>query len=322
MHLLTYLSLTLTMFLWGGTFISGRMLAASVASPSAAFFRFAIASITLLLITRLTGGNLQRPGRSHWLPLILLGATGIFSYNICFFIGLKHITAGRAALFVACTPLVITLLSLLCHRERLPLFGFAGILLSLTGAVFVISNGHPEALLQGSFGIGELALLGCVLSWAAYTLIGRSILTTLSPLSSVCYSSMIGALMLLVPALQAGLLSTLPQLSRIDWLNLSYLGVGGTALGFSLYYQGIKKIGATRAGVFINLVPLFALLLSWLMLNESVKFSVLIGGLLVLLGVSLTNIAGRRDADRLQRAVDAGKTPLPQAREEKARCGR
>jgi drug/metabolite transporter (DMT)-like permease len=136
---------------------------------------------------------------------------------------------------------------------------------------------------------------------------------------------MIGALMLLVPALQADLLSTLPQLSRVDWLNLSYLGVGGTALGFSLYYQGIKKIGATRAGVFINLVPLFALLLSWLMLNESVKFSVLIGGLLVLLGVSLTNIAGRRDADRiqrLQRAVDAVKSPPPPAREKKARCGR
>jgi drug/metabolite transporter (DMT)-like permease len=57
MHPLTYLSLTLTMFLWGGTFISGRMLAASVAPPSAAFLRFAIASIALLLITRLTGGR-------------------------------------------------------------------------------------------------------------------------------------------------------------------------------------------------------------------------------------------------------------------------
>ena len=299
MPVFTYITLTLTMFLWGGTFISGRMLAETVAPASAAFLRFAIASLALLLITRLMTGGLQRPQRNHWLPLILLGATGVFSYNVCFFIGLKHISAGRAALFVACTPLVITLLSLVFHRERLPLLGFSGILLSLTGAVFVISNGHPQALLHGSFGVGELALLGCVLSWAAYTLIGRSILTTLTPLTSVCYSSLIGALLLLAPALHAGLIHTIPTLALTDWYNLAYLGIGGTALGFSLYYQGIQKIGATRAGVFINLVPLFALLLSWLLLDESIRYSVLAGGLLVLTGVSLTNLAGRRAAMQL-----------------------
>lgn len=312
MPIFTYLTLTLTMLLWGGTFISGRMLAASVAPASAAFLRFAIASAALLLMTRLMAGGLQRPRRRHWLPLVLLGATGVFSYNVCFFIGLKHIGAGRAALFVACTPLVITLLSLLFYRERLPLLGFAGILLSLTGAVFVIGNGHPAALIQGSFGIGELALLGCVLSWSAYTLIGRSVLTTLSPLASVCYSSFIGALLLLVPALDAGLISTLPILSLTDWFNLSYLGIGGTALGFSLYYQGIQKIGATRAGVFINLVPLFALLLSWLLLAESVRLPVLAGGLLVLAGVSLTNAAGRRAVMQL---AAHGPASLPRSRE-------
>ncbi len=296
MPIFTYVTLTLTMLLWGGTFISGRMLAETVAPASAAFLRFAIASLTLLLLTRLMKGGLQRPQRGHWLPLVLLGATGVFSYNVCFFIGLKHITAGRAALFVACTPLVITLLSLIFQKERLPLLGFIGILLSLTGAVFVISNGHPATLLQGSFGIGELALLGCVLSWAAYTLIGRSILTSLTPLASVCYSSIIGAILLLPPALQAGLARTIPSLSSTDWFNLAYLGMGGTAIGFSLYYQGIQRIGATRAGVFINLVPLFALLLSWLLLAEVIRYSVLAGGLLVLTGVSLTNLAGRQAA--------------------------
>lgn len=311
MPIFIYLSLILTMFLWGGTFISGRMLAETVSPASAAFLRFAIASLALLFITPMTTGGLQLPRRTHWLPLVLLGATGVFSYNICFFIGLKHISAGRAALFVACTPLVITLFSQLFQREKLPILGFIGILLSLTGAVFVISNGHPAALLNGSFGFGEMALLGCVLSWASYTLIGRSILDSLTPLSAVCYSSLIGALLLLFPALHAGLMSTLPLLTLIDWFNLAYLGVGGTAIGFSLYYHGIQKIGATRAGVFINLVPLFALLLSWLLLEESLRPSVLAGGILVLTGVSLTNIAGRR----IYPARGTGKSLLPSQRE-------
>ena len=312
MPFVTYITLTLTMLLWGGTFISGRILAENIAPASAAFLRFAIASLALLLITRLTTGGLQRPRSQHWLPLLLLGATGVFSYNVCFFIGLKHISAGRAALFVACTPLVITLLSLLFHRERLPIFGFAGILLSLTGAVFVISNGHPGTLLEGSFGIGEMALLGCVLSWAAYTLIGRSILTTLAPLTAVFYSSLIGTILLLIPALQANLVASIPLLSLTDWFNLAYLGICGTALGFSLYYHGIQKIGATRAGVFINLVPLFALLLSWLLLAETIRYSVLAGGLLVLTGVSLTNIAGRR-ATQAQAMPKSDLSSVPEA---------
>jgi drug/metabolite transporter (DMT)-like permease len=77
----------------------------------------------------------------------------------------------------------------------------------------------------------------------------------------------------------------------IDWANLAYLGVCGTALGFFWYYRGIKKIGAMRAGVFINLVPLFALLLAWLLLDETIHPVVLGGGILVLTGVTLTNSA-------------------------------
>ena len=164
-----------------------------------------------------------------------------------------------------------------------------GVLLSLMGAIMVISNGHPGSLLTGGFGAGEQALVGCVLSWSAYSLIGRSVLGTLSPLSAVCYSSIIGTFLLSIPAAREGLFVHLSTISSLNWASLAYLGICGTALGFSLYYQGIKKIGATRAGIFINLVPLFSIMLSWLILDESVKPIVMAGGFLVLTGVTLTN---------------------------------
>ncbi|MGB3211817.1 MAG: DMT family transporter [Desulforhopalus sp.] len=289
MPLLTYCSLVLTMLLWGGTFIAGRLLAGAVDPASAAFLRFLIASVALLVVTRLIENRFILPPRKLWLPLILLGMTGVFAYNVMFFSGLQHITAGRASLIVACTPLVITLFAALFLHERLTSLKASGVLLSLTGAITVISNGHPGSLLTGGFGQGEQALVGCVLSWSAYSLIGRSVLATLSPLSAVCYSSIIGTLLLSVPAAREGLFSHLSTLSTPDWASLAYLGICGTALGFSLYYQGIKKIGATRAGIFINLVPLFSILLSWLILGESVKPVVLAGGVLVLTGVTLTN---------------------------------
>jgi drug/metabolite transporter (DMT)-like permease len=289
MPIFTYLSLTLTMLLWGGTFIAGRLLAGVVEPASAAFLRFLIASVAMVAVTRMAEGRLAPPPPRMWLPLSTLGLTGVFAYNIFFFNGLHHISAGRASLIVAGTPLVITLFAAMFLRERLTRQKIFGVLLSLIGAVLVISNGHPGSLLTGGFGRGEQALLGCVLSWSAYSLIGRSVLRCLSPLTAVCYSSALGTLFLAVPAAREGLFSHLAAINLPAWASLTYLGIGGTAMGFSLYYQGIKKIGASRAGIFINLVPVFSLLLSWFILDETIKPVVLAGGMLVLGGVTLAN---------------------------------
>ena len=290
MPLLTYFSLVLTMFLWGGTFIAGRLLAGAVEPASAAFLRFLIASLAMVVVTRSLEGKLSVPRPKLWLPLLLLGMTGVFAYNVFFFYGLQHISAGRASLIVAGTPLVITVFAALFLRERLTYLKICGVLVSLAGAIMVISNGHPASLFTGGFGRGEQALLGCVLSWSAYSLIGRSVLCSLPPLAAVCYSSIIGTLLLAIPAAKEGLFSHhLAAISSLSWLSLAYLGICGTALGFSLYYKGIKKIGASRAGIFINLVPVFSLLLSWFILHETIRPAVLAGGLLVLTGVTLTN---------------------------------
>jgi drug/metabolite transporter (DMT)-like permease len=289
MQIVTYLSLVLTMFFWGGTFIAGRALAGEVHPANAAFIRFAIATIALFFLTLLSDGKISVPPRNKWLPLLLLGLTGVFSYNVFFFTGLQYITAGRAALIIALNPLMITIFASIFLKEPLNIKQFAGILLSLIGAVFVICNGHPADIFNAGFGTGEMALLGCVLSWVAYSLIGRTVLTSVSPLASVFYSSLIGTLLLLPPALYYDLLGNLGHLDAMNWLSLSYLGICGTALGFSLYYMAIKKIGATRSGVFINLVPLFSILLSWVLLDESIKESVIFGGLTLLTGVSVTN---------------------------------
>lgn len=285
-----YLSLILTTFLWGGTFVAGRMLAANVDPATAAFLRFVVASAVMLVIVRFAEGKFTIPPVRTWFPLLLLGATGVFAYNVFFFHGLQHIGAGRASLIIASTPLTITLLAAIFTGERLTGIKITGILISLTGAVLVISNGHPSTFLHGGFGPGERALVGCVLSWAAYTLIGRAVLQTLSPLRSVCYSSIIGTLLLAIPAISHGFMTKIARLECIDWVNISYLGILGTALGFSLYYYGIKKIGTVRSGIFINLVPVFSLVLSWTILGETLRPAVLAGGGLVLAGIALTNL--------------------------------
>jgi len=294
MNLFTYLSLVFTTLFWGGTFIAGRALVGSVPPASAAFYRFAIATVALALLTRLIDGKILIPERKQWLPLFLLGLIGVFFYNILFFTGLQYISAGRASLIIALNPLVITIFAAIFFHENLSWKQFGGVLLSLVGALVVISNGEPATIFTGSFGKGELAILGCVASWATYSLIGRTVLTSLSPLAAVFYSSLIGTLLLLGPALQQGAAKGFFIYRQTDWVSLAFLGLFGTAIGFSLYYQAIQRIGASRSAVFINLVPFFAICLSWLILDESVKPVVLFGGLLLLAGVSLTNFPGKK----------------------------
>lgn len=292
--MITYVSLVITTLFWGGTFIAGRTLAGSVPPANAAFLRFAIATLALVILARLIDGKIAIPPRKEWFSLLLLGMTGVFSYNILFFTGLQHIEAGRASLIIALNPLAITLTAVIFLGERLTFKQFIGILISLIGALFVISNGHPSAIISGGFGIGEAAILGCVASWTAYSVIGRSVLRSISPLAAVFYSSFIGTLLLFPLVWINNSINEILSYSLYDWTRLIFLGLFGTAIGFSLYYHSIRKIGASRCSVFINLVPLFSILLSWLLLKESIKLSVLAGGLILLAGVYLTNSSPKK----------------------------
>ena len=285
----TYSTLVLTMFFWGGTFIAGRALSGSLLPFSAACIRFVIASISLIVVTLLIDGRLSLPPKRQWLPLFILGLTGVFGYNFFFFSGLQYLEAGRASLVIALNPLVITVLASLFAGEKLTIRQMCGILFSLVGAIFVISNGQPSAILKGSFGKGELIILGCVGSWATYSLVGKKVVQDLSPLASVLYSALIGTVLLAIPAVKEGMISRLADISTHSWISLVFLGICGTTLGFSFYYQAIRRIGASRASVFINLVPICAIVLSWCILGESIKPSVITGGFLIMVGVALTN---------------------------------
>jgi drug/metabolite transporter (DMT)-like permease len=287
--ILTYIKLILTAVFWGGTFIAGRVVAQDVLPFSASFLRFAIASVFLVLITCRVEGKLPRIEQSLILPIFLLGLTGVFAYNVFFFKGLQSIDAGRAALIIALNPVMISFFSSILFKEELTPIKIIGILLSVIGAMTVISRGNPLHLFQGHLGWGEINIFGCVLSWVSFSLIGKTVLGKISPLVSICYSSLAGTAVLMIPALMEGLWSFLPAYSNTTWLGLFYLGFFGTVLGFVWYYEGIKKIGPTKAGLFINVVPLSAVVLAFFLLNEPLTLSLLIGAVLVSTGIYLTN---------------------------------
>lgn len=285
----TYLKLTGAMFMWGGTWIAGRIIAQELSAPLAApAIRFLLAGLVLAGVALLGEGHIPRPQNGReWGVVTGLAMTGIFLYALCFFYGLKHISAGRGALVVALTPVVVALAAWFLGQERMTPVKLAGVAIAMLGCLTVIGKGNPLALLHGAVGIGEWLILGCVLCWTAYTFIGRRATKTLSPLAATLWASLIGSLLIGITALLQGG-SELMAWSWQVWASVVFLAVGGTALAFTWFADGVKRLGAARASVFVNLVPVFAVLQAAVLLDERLALPVLGGGLLVIAGVWLT----------------------------------
>jgi len=284
-----YVKLLFTTLFWGGTFVAGKVVSQNVGPFSIAFQRFAIASILLILLTWKIEGKLPALKKFQILPVILLGMTGIFIYNVMFFKGLKIIEASRASLIIATCPVFITIFSAIFLKEKINLIKALGIIISICGAIIVISKGNIEQMFRTGLGLGELYVFCCVLSWVAYSLIGKAVMRNLSPLASVSYSSIVGAVALFIPACFEGLLQYFSNQSVLDWSCISYLGIFGTVIGFVWYYQGVQRLGPTKAGLFINFVPIFAILCAFIILQEPITISLVVGTALVISGVYLTN---------------------------------
>lgn len=272
---------------WGGTFVSARLLLADKAlgPSSVACLRFVLASLLLLAMTWRHADGWPRLPRRTWVQLALLGFAGISAYHICFMRGLRTVEAHRASAIIAINPLLISLAAALWLGERLRARQVAGIVLAMVGAMVVIADGSPAFLFTQRLGSGELWLCGCLLSWVVYSIGGKVLLGSLSPLVAVTFSSIAATLGLLPFALAEGVHRRLLGIAWSSWLHLVFLAVCGSVLAFLWYYQAVQRLGATRASLCIPVVPVCASLLGWAVLGEPISSSFVAGLLLIIVGL-------------------------------------
>ena len=275
------------MAIWGGTFVVGRIIAQTMSPFAAGFGRFATASIFLWFLIRYRKDKLPRLDYRQMLLVVCLGASGVLAYNLFFFLGLKDISASRAGLIIALNPICITIASRIFFQEKLTYLKIIGVAISLLGAILIITEGNINSLIIGGIGRGELSILGCVASWVVYSLVGKLAMRELSALATTTYAVWIGTVLLLPFAILEQ--NRLPKIDLLTGLGLAYLGILATVVAFNWYYEGIKEIGAAKAAIFINLVPMFAIVFGTIFLKESLSTIAFFGGGLVILGVLLVN---------------------------------
>lgn len=298
-----YTKLVITTIFWGGTFVAGKWAVGEVPPFFVAFLRFAIASSVLwaLVAWRSRGSDTRIPvpeGGAQWAELFSLGLTGVFLYNFVFLTGLSWTSATNGSLIVAFNPLLTAVLSAWWLKERIRSVQTGGLLLALFGVGVVITRGSFMVIRSLSFNPGDLLMLGAPVAWALYTIVGKKVLQTFSPLVATAYASLSGTVLLLpAAAMEGSLLSGVHSLTVYGWISVLQLALLGTVVGFVWWYEGVERLGATRAAVFVNLVPLFGVLLSALILSESLVVSQLAGGILIVLGVGIGTLGGRERRD-------------------------
>lgn len=291
-----YIKLILCALFWGGTFIAGRMTAQSLPHMTIATGRFLVATVILLFIAYRVEGGLPRLTRNQFFSTLALGLTGVSIYNIFFLAALERMPAGKTALLVALSPILTGICVSLILKERLGVYRWGGLILAFIGVITIVTKGdvlHATESILSSFGWGEFFMMIAIVSWVAYTLISRFALKGLSPIAATTYATIFGALVLMV-----GAAFEIPELNRsmLTWKNagaIFYLGSLGSAIAFIWYSEGVKTIGPARTVAFTNLVPVFGVLLGFLVLSEPILLSMIIGGAIVIAGVTLTNQANK-----------------------------
>jgi drug/metabolite transporter (DMT)-like permease len=248
--------------------------------------RFGLAALTLWVVARREFPRWRTLTRSDRWLILGLGAFGGFLNHVLFFAGLNLAPASHAAVIGPTTSPVWTLL--LAARfggERLRAGQVAGSALCMVGVLLVV---QPDDVLGEHVGkqlLGDLLLLLSGMVWALYSVLSKLAIRRFGPVASLGYGMIVGCGFLVPLVLVDRSWTGLAAASAAAWLALAYLIFATTLLAFFWWNVGIQRVGAGKTAIFSNLVPIFGVLLAWVVLGETLGPIQLAGAALGIVGV-------------------------------------
>lgn len=293
MHKTAYPILLLTTLFWGGNAVAGKLAVGHV-SPmllTTARWGFALAILLIIGWPRLRAD--WPKVRRNALYLLLLGAIGFTAYNAALYSALLYTSAVNASIENAGIPMVIFLANFLIFRLRPTWAQIVGFILSLVGVALATSRGDLSRLLALDLNFGDLLVLVAVIVYSGY-----AVLLRVKPQvhwQSLMIALTAGAFLASIPltAVEAYVGATIPPDAR-GWGVIIYTTIFASLLSQIFFVRGVELIGSNRAGLFVNLMPVFGTLLSVVLLREEFYFYHAIALALVLGGIWLAEASGRK----------------------------
>jgi len=283
------LLMVLTAVFWSGAFITGKIAVGEFPPFALVFFRFFLALPFIFTLLYIKERQTWLPQRRQWLPLAALGIIGTFCYHALFFASLRYTTAINSSLIGATNPMITTLLAVLFFSEKLTLRRWGGIALSFAGIFLVVTNADWGLISALQFNTGDILMFIAVCCFAVYSLLSRHYMKeyALSPLMVTAYTFLFCVLVSIPFVLWENPASYLPTTTLKGWLSIFYMSIFASVLGYLFQMIAIQRIGAPKAAIFVNLVPIFTIVQSVLILGESFTLFKLVSALIIIVGVYL-----------------------------------
>lgn len=282
-----YFLLLIQQIIAATTHVVGKVVVGRVDPSLVLVIRASIASVCLLTWVRFRG-TWHTLNRHDYKRLFFLGAISIPCNQYAFLYGLKFTTAANAALLYALTPALIVLAQKFILREQVRTRRVVAVAVAFIGVALILMDKGVD--FRADYTYGNIFVFIAVIAWAAYTLLAKSFIVRYGAVESTALSMAAGtilALPLLLFHIDEIAASTLDTSS---WLAIIYLGAITSTIGYALWYYALGKIPMSRVAVFQNIQPVLTTVLSVMFLSQGITPHFILGGVITLGGVLLTQI--------------------------------
>jgi drug/metabolite transporter (DMT)-like permease len=281
--------------LFASNLVVGRAAVATIEPFTLAFWRWAIATLIMLVVA---GGSLRRHASDLLRMVPLLLVLGVLGMTICgagVYLGLRHTTAINATLIYTTSPAFIVLFEIILGRRPFSLLQVAGIALATFGIAVIVSHGDIASLATLGFNPGDLAILAAAIAWAVYSILLHDRRLQALPGRVVFAAIAMSGTLVLTPlwlyeATTHGYLPT----ATSGWAAIAALAVMPSVLAFLAYQWLVREVGAMRTGMALYFMPIVGVGLAAIFLGEAIHPYHLVGTLLTIGGVVLATLFGVR----------------------------
>jgi len=272
--------------LFAGAFIAGKLGSSDFSPIVMTFLRIGLASLLMFPFMVHKEDNWRLSKKELWLA-IQLGLIGMTFYHLFFFSALKYTSASNASVINASMPIITAVVAFFLLEEKLNRRQSFFMLTAFIGVVLTIIKWDLNVLFDMQMNQGDMLMLGGTFSWATYGVLIKKSSLQISALKLTTYSLLMCTLIVSPFAIKSILTENVLSVPIKSYYSIIYMALFPTVLGYTIQLACIKELGPSTAALFINLVPIFSIVLSYLILGEAILKLNIISGLIIILSVIL-----------------------------------
>lgn len=279
-------ALGLTAIVWGLGPAFTRSLSVVLGPEDHLALRYMVVAI-IYFAALFTSGR-WRIQATDWPLLVFLSFACVFCYNLGSAFGFAHVSAGLGALIIGTQPLLIALAGALVAKERLSVPVILGLVTGFAGTAVLVWNDMGNAAAGDNILLGATQIFAAGIAWAIYVVFGKGLIVKYGAFPIAAWSISLNALGLMVLFLRPHTFVAAWDMSFRTWLELIYMALFSTVIATVLWNFGVGRVRTAAAGAFLYLVPIIGVAGGVLVLGETVSSATLAGGLMIMLGVAIT----------------------------------